>query len=162
MHTVAIANARRAKAFSTDQDQEMASRSGARLLITASADGEAEVLARRIHGASERAGSPFVRARACDLPIEPQMLKDACASLLDTAAGGSILIHDVEQTPPTVQRILVDVFAELEFARASSPSARLMTATRVSLLDRIAAGTFSDRLFYRLNMIHLVVAAGDS
>ena len=49
------------------------------------------------------------------------MLTDACSSLLDTAAGGSILISDVEEMPSTVQRVLMDVFAELEFARASSP-----------------------------------------
>jgi DNA-binding NtrC family response regulator len=56
----------------------------------------------------------------------------------------------------------VDVFAELEFARASSRPVRLMSGTTVSLLDRVASGTFSDRLFYRLNTIHLVVPNGDS
>jgi DNA-binding NtrC family response regulator len=29
------------------------------------------------------------------------------------------------------------------------------SGTTVSLLDRIAAGTFSERVFYRLNIIHL-------
>jgi DNA-binding NtrC family response regulator len=57
---------------------------------------------------------------------------------------------------------LVDVFAELEFARASSRPVRLMSGTTVSLLDRVASGTFPDRLFYRLNTIHLVVPNGDS
>ena len=37
-----------------------------------------------------------------------------------------------------------------------------MSGTTVSLLDRVASGTFSDRLFYRLNTIHLVVPNGDS
>jgi DNA-binding NtrC family response regulator len=100
--------------------------------------------------------------RARDLPIEPQMLRDACSSLLDTAAGGSILISDVEEMPWTVQRQLVDVFADLEFARASSSPVRLMSGTTVSLLDRVASGAFSDRLFYRLNTIHLVVPDVDS
>jgi DNA-binding NtrC family response regulator len=81
---------------------------------------------------------------------------------LDAAAGGSILIHDVEEMSPTVQRVLVDVLAELEFARASSAAVRLMTGATVSLLDCVVAGTFSDRLFYRLNTIHLVAAKGDS
>lgn len=30
----------------------------------------------------------------------------------------------------------------------------------MSLLDRIAAGTFSEQLFYRLNIIHLTVGGG--
>jgi transcriptional regulator of acetoin/glycerol metabolism len=37
---------------------------------------------------------------------------------------------------------------------------RLISGTTTSLLDRVAAGTFSERLFYRLNIIHLL--AGDS
>jgi hypothetical protein len=32
--------------------------------------------------------------------------------------------------------------------------------TTVSLLDQVAAGTFSERLFYRLNIIHLMAEDG--
>jgi DNA-binding NtrC family response regulator len=58
--------------------------------------------------------------------------------------------------PSIVQNQLLDLLAELELARAPSAAVRLVCGTSVSLLDRIAAGTFSERLFYRLNMIHLM------
>jgi DNA-binding NtrC family response regulator len=159
MHTVAIANPKRAVSLLTDQDEELASRSAVRLLITVSEQG-VEALARRIHGASLRGRSPFVRTRARDLPTEPRMLRDTCSNLLDAAAGGTILISDVEELPPTVQRLLVELLAELEVTRAPSDAVRLIAGTTVSLLDRIAAGTFSDRLFYRLNAIHLSMPNG--
>jgi DNA-binding NtrC family response regulator len=92
------------------------------------------------------------------------MLRDNCSSLLDTAAGGSIRISDVEEMPSTVQRVLVDVLAELQVARASSAPVRLIAGTTVSLLDRIAAGTFSDRLFPRLSRAPVIrrTSRGDS
>jgi len=155
------ANARRVEPMLTE-DEEMASRSAARLLITASARGRTEALAQRIHGVSSRAGFPFVRTRARNLPIEPQMLRDTCSDLLDAAAGGSVLISDVEEMPPAVQGALVETLAELESARPPSAAVRLIASTTVSLLDRVAAGTFSDRLFYRLNTIHFVVSNGDT
>ena len=31
---------------------------------------------------------------------------------------------------------------------------RIVASTSVALLDRVMAGTFDDRLFYRLNAIH--------
>jgi DNA-binding NtrC family response regulator len=90
------------------------------------------------------------------------MLRNTCSELLDAAAGGSMLLSDVEEMPATVQGVLVELLAELEVARAPSAAVRLITGTTVSLLDCIAAGTFSDRLFYRLNAIHLVVPNGRS
>ena len=54
----------------------------------------------------------------------------------------------------------IDLLGGLQSARMSSAAARLISGTTVSLLDRVAAGTFSERLFYRLNIIHLVAGAG--
>jgi DNA-binding NtrC family response regulator len=162
MHAVGIADPERTMSVLAVEDEELAGRSAARLLITASAHGGAEALARRIHGAGPRAGSPFVRMQARDFPIESRMLRDNCSKLLDAAAGGSVFIADVEEMPPSVQDLLVDVLAEIEFARAPSTDVRLIVGTTVSLLDRVAAGAFSDRLFYRLNAIHLIVLNGGS
>jgi DNA-binding NtrC family response regulator len=55
----------------------------------------------------------------------------------------------------TVQASLIDVLMELEWVRGPSTAVRLMSGTTVSLVDRIAAGTFSAQLFYRLNIIHV-------
>ena len=56
--------------------------------------------------------------------------------------------------------LLVQLLADLQSARAPSAAVRVISGTTVSLLDRIAAGTFSERLFYRLNLLHLVMRNG--
>lgn len=142
------------------EDEEMAGRSSAPLLVTASTRGEVETVARRIHETSFRAAAPFVRVRTGTLPIEPRLLSESCSALLDDATGGSMLMTDVEEMPAIVQGVLIELLAELQRARAPSAAVRLISGTTVSLLDRIAAGSFSERLFYRLNILHLMVGNG--
>jgi DNA-binding NtrC family response regulator len=133
-------------------DEDVTGRSSARLLITASTQRGVETLARRIHEAGPRAQFPFIHKRARHLPIEPEALGPYCSSVLDAAAGGSILISAVEEMP----------LARLELARCPSAAVRLMSGTTVSLRDRVAARTFSARLFYRLNVIHLMARDGSA
>lgn len=142
------------------EEEEMAGRSSATLLITASTRREVETVARRIHRTSFRATSPFVRVGTVTLPIEFRSLRERCSALLDAATGGSMLMTDVEEMPATVQGLLVELLADLQSARAPSAAVRVISGTTVSLLDRIAAGTFSERLFYRLNLLHLVMRNG--
>ena len=59
-----------------------------------------------------------------------------------------------------MQEALIDLLAGLESARRPSAAVRLISGTTVALLDRVAGGTFSERLFYRLNIIHLTVGNG--
>jgi DNA-binding NtrC family response regulator len=58
--------------------------------------------------------------------------------------------------PSVVQDVLIEWLAELEDARDVSAAVRVMSGTTVSLLDRVVTGTFAERLFYRLNIIHLL------
>ena len=123
-----------------------------------------ERLARRIHAASDRAAFPFVRVAAATLPIDAAVLTERCADLLDTARGGSLLLTDVEQMPAFVQNRLVETFDCLQAALEPTCRVRLLAGTTTALYERIADGTFAERLFYRLNIIHLVDknGAGDS
>ena len=158
MHRVATAGAHDAFALVSAQDEDLAARSSARLLITAPTHRGVEMVARRIHAAG-RAECPFIHTWACDLPVDPKALSAKCSSLLDAAASGSVLISNVEQMAPRVQDVLLEVLTGLEVARRPSPPVRLISGTTVSLLDRVASGAFSELLFYRLNIIH--VSAGD-
>jgi DNA-binding NtrC family response regulator len=144
------------------QDEDLAERSAARLLITDSTHGGVEAIARRIHAGSVRAALPLVQIQARDFPLKPWTLRSTCSHLLDAAAGGSVLIRDVEEMPLIVQALLVELLAEIEVAHAPSARVRLMSGTTVSLRNRVAAGTFSERLFYRLNIIHLMAGNGTS
>jgi DNA-binding NtrC family response regulator len=141
------------------EDEYIAGRSAAALLITAWTRDAMETLARRIHEASFPSPAPFVRVRAGVLPSQPRMFRENCSALLDAATGGSVFITDVEETPAGVQSVLIELLDERQRARVPAP-ARVISGTTVSLVDRIAAGTFSEQLFYRLNLIHLVSRDG--
>jgi DNA-binding NtrC family response regulator len=156
MHHLGTAERVDALALLAVENEELANQSPARLLITAPTQQGVETLARRIHDAGPRARFPFVQRGAG----EPELLKEYCARFLDAAAGGSVLVSAVEEMPATVQDALVDLLGGLESARRPSAPAGLILGTTVSLLDRVAAGTFSERLFYRLNIIHLMVGTG--
>ena len=134
----------------------VASRSRAKLLITAATPEAVETLARRIHGGGPRAQFPFVQKRARDFPVNLEALNDYCVRFLDGAAGGTVFVSAIEETPPTVQDVLIELLAGLESARPPSAAVRLISGTTVSLVERVAAGTFCGRLFYRLNTIHLM------
>ena len=139
------------------QDEDTAGRSDAPLLITASTPTQVEALARRIHQGSVRSGAPFVQVRAGALSTDRPTLRERCSALLDTAGGGSLFVTDVEEMPADTQGVLIDVFDALQHARAPVAAVRFISGTTVSLVDRVVAGTFSEKLFYRLNVIHLVV-----
>jgi transcriptional regulator of aromatic amino acid metabolism len=159
MHNVWIAERDHAVALLAVEDEDVASRSPAPLLITAPTEQEVETLARRVHETGPRARFPFLYTCAGDLPADPDVLRKYCASVLAAAAGGSVLINAVEELPPILQDVLIELLDGRELAPHPSAAVRLISGTTVSLLDRVTAGTFSDRLFYRLNIIHLM--AGD-
>jgi DNA-binding NtrC family response regulator len=160
MHSIGTPERDNAVTLLAVEYETVASRSPARLLITASTRQGVETLARGIHGAGPRAKLPFVHTRAADLPVERVALREYFSDVCAAAAGGSMLINAVEELPPVVQDALIEVFADLEVARSPSADVRLISGTTVSLLDRVAAGTFSGRLFYRLKIIHLIVGNG--
>jgi DNA-binding NtrC family response regulator len=160
MHSVRTAGRNHTMALRAVEDEDLASRSAARLLISAPTQHGVETLARRVHETGPRVQFPFLHTWAGDLPVQPKVLKEYWTRVLATAAGGSVLLSAVEVMPPAVQDALIELLAELEFTRHPSAEIRLISGTTESLLDRVAAGTFSERLFYRLNIIHLMVGNG--
>jgi two-component system response regulator PilR (NtrC family) len=152
----------RALALLAAEDIDMASQSSARLLITASTQQAVETLARRIHASGPRAQSPFVMTSGGELRGGAQALRDGYGRLLDAAATGSVLISAVEEIPAAGQEAFFDLLAGLESAPGPSAEVRLISGTTVSLLDRVATGAFSEQLFYRLNVIHVMAGASPS
>ena len=82
---------------------------------------------------------------------------ETCGGLVHAAAGGSVLLTDIEEMPAAVQDVIIDLLDELRRTHAQPAAVRLISGTTGSLLERVVAGTFSDRLFYRLNVIHFIV-----
>jgi two-component system NtrC family response regulator len=76
------------------------------------------------------------------------------------AEAGTILLQDVGRLGPSVQSKLAERLVRLRGRRQpGSPACRVLASTSEPLLPRVLDGTFDDRLFYRLNVIHLVIAS---
>ena len=138
------------------QDEHLAAQSAARLLITAATGVRVETIARRIHAASSRTMLPFVCTSAYDWPSDPALLRATWTHCVDAAQGGSLLMNDIELLAPFVQDQLIEVLEELQLARTPASDVRLVSGTTVLLFHRVGEGRFSERLFYLLNVLHVV------
>ena len=136
-------------------DECLAANSSARVLISATSASAVEAIAYRIHQRSARADSPFVSIEADDLPADDQRMREECARLFAAADSGSVLVNNVERLSPGAQR---EFLARLERQAVSErrDDARLFTGTTASLFDYVSSGSFSEQLFYRINVVHLL------
>jgi transcriptional regulator of aromatic amino acid metabolism len=124
------------------------------LLITARCASSVTTVARRIHVAAFTPGAPFVAFPGAELLELRWQFDEQWMLLMQAGQGGTVLITDVEKMPDAAQGHFANSLAELRACR-SRDTARLITGTTVSLLDRVKAGQFSDALLYRLNVVHL-------
>ena len=155
MGAVAVTDTVNDRSLAIDDEALAARCSATTVLITADCSAAVERVARRIHAASGRAASPFVRVAAATLPIDAATLTETWADVLDTVGDGTLLLTDVEQLPAIVQQRLFETAESLHAACEPTCRGRLIAGTSAVLRERIADGTFCERLFYRLNTIHV-------
>jgi Nif-specific regulatory protein len=124
-------------------------------------------LARRIHSLSGCRRGPFqaVDCGAPDSVLERELFSVLAADLVPPsvtgpsprrAEGGTLFLHEIGQLRAHAQARLRDLLAERGRERLRGPQRRIMASTSDLLLPRVAVGTFDERLFYRLNVIHLI------
>jgi len=129
-----------------------------------------ELIARAIHKRSPRATRAFIRVNCAAIP--PALLaselfgheKGAFTGALqrrvgrfEAAHGGTIFLDEIGDLPAETQIALLRVLQEREFERigSSHPIAvdvHVLAATNRDLPAAVAAGTFRQDLFYRLNV----------
>jgi len=137
-------------------EEVLAARCAAPLLITALFPFTVRAIARRVHAASPRAAAPLLHTSVHAFPVDDPRPLEFWSALLARADGGSLLLTHLEDAPAIVQEQLITVLDDLTDARrAGTAAVRLMGGTTACLADRVALGTFSDRLFYRLNVLHI-------
>src|SRR5690606_14820422 len=76
----------------------------------------------------------------------------------ELADGGTIFLDDIDDMPLATQVKLLRVIQEREFERVGGERTvrvdiRLVSATKVSLLDLVKQGKFREDLYYRLNVV---------
>jgi transcriptional regulator with GAF, ATPase, and Fis domain len=142
------------------------------LLLGESGTGK-EVAARALHRNSRRADKPFVAVNCATLGdnlLESELFgheKGAFTGavglkkgLLETADGGTVFLDEVGEMPLTVQAKMLRVLQEREFSRLGSTrpikvNVRLIAATNKDLRAAVAAGSFREDLWHRLNVVAL-------
>jgi DNA-binding NtrC family response regulator len=110
----------------------------------------AEEVATRIHrnGLNKRGAFLTVDCARTQRPDQLEVIFEAAAP------RGTVFLRDVDRLAPHLQTAL--------YLRMAPLGVRVIAATSESLLNAAARGTFDERLFYRLNQIHLIAApAGD-
>ncbi len=147
----------------------------ATVLITGENGTGKELLARAIHEESPRSDSPFVGVSCAALPeslIESELFgheKGSFTSATQTrkgrfelADGGTLFLDEIGDLTATVQVKLLRVLQERAFERVGGTKTlnvdiRLIAASNRDLEKDVEAGRFRRDLFYRLNVVPLML-----
>ena len=134
-----------------------------------------ELAAKAIHRNSPRAARPFIAINCATIPeglLESELFghekgafTDAIVQKrgrLELANGGVVFLDEIGELAPALQVKLLRVLQEREFERVGgtrpiSVDIRLIAATNRHLAQAVKAGQFRADLFYRLNVVNLVM-----
>lgn len=142
-----------------------ASRSDAPVLLTGRAQ-DTEALAREIHSLSGWRHGRFVvvdcggLAEAELLGVMERMLFSASPADRPQARlrqDGTLLLRNVEKLPVRGQRILSDWLETSCASTVRRTGRRLMATASSSLLPAVLDGRFDAGVYYRLNVLHLIL-----
>jgi len=148
----------------------IAAERGATVLLQGETGAGKGVLARWIHGHSDRAGAPFVEVSCSSLRgslLADELfghVKGAFTSavedrdgLLDAADGGTLFLDDVTDMDPTVQPQFLNAIERKTYRRVGEvrerrSDFRLITATNRDIGRQVRKGLFREDLYFRVNV----------
>ena len=165
-----------AAVLALQEEIHYASRCDAKVLITGESGAGKEIVARLIHDASLRRRSPLVTVNCAALTetlLETELFGHVRGSftgayrdrigVFEQAHRGTVFMDEVGETTPRMQGLLLRFLETGEIQRVGSDQVqsrvdvRVIAATNRNLLENVAAKTFREDLYYRLNVIHLRV-----
>jgi propionate catabolism operon transcriptional regulator len=146
------------------------------VLITGESGTGKEMFAQGVHNASRRRERPFVAINCAAFPealLESELFgyeegaftgsrRGGRAGLFEAAHTGTIFLDEVGDVPLTLQTRLLRVLQERQVLRLGSNDptpvdVRVLAATNRDLKQEIARGAFREDLYYRLNILPIVV-----
>jgi two-component system nitrogen regulation response regulator NtrX len=159
-----------------DMELRQAARSDAKTLLTGESGVGKEVAARLLHKYSARSHRPFVAMNCAGVPdslLESELFGHVRGSftgayrdkpgILEQAHGGTVLLDEVGEMSLRMQALLLRFLEDGQIHRVGSErttanvDVRVVAATNRVLTDRITGGFFREDLYYRLNVIHLII-----
>src|SRR5216684_1247466 len=147
------------------------------VLITGESGTGKELIATALHEGSSRRNKPLIRINCAAIPkdlmeselfgYERGAFTGAVTSKpgrFELASGGTLFLDEIAEIPVEMQVKLLRVLQESEFERVGGiktirVDVRLVAATNRDLKREIAAGTFREDLFYRLNVVPIALPA---
>jgi transcriptional regulator with PAS, ATPase and Fis domain len=155
---------------------ERVARSDAKVLITGESGAGKEVVARAINSASPRASQPFVPVNCAGIPetlLESELFGHVKGSFtgayrdkpgkLEMSDNGTIFLDEIGEMTLRMQGLLLRFLETGEIQKVGAErvtrvtNVRVLTATNRSLRDLINQGLFREDLYYRINVIHIIV-----
>lgn len=136
-----------------------------------------ELVARAVHGCSHRAAKPFVAVNCSAIPenlLEAEFFgarKGAYTGstqdrqgLFQAAKGGTLFLDEIGDLPLAMQSKLLRVIQErtvraVGATQEESVDVRIVSATHKDLAAGVTDGSFRQDLYYRLNVIEILVPA---
>jgi transcriptional regulator with GAF, ATPase, and Fis domain len=167
---------RSAEVAALEQEIDRVARSDAKVLITGESGVGKEIVARAIHSRGPRASHVFAPVNCAGLPetlLESELFGHVKGSFtgayrdkpgkLETAHMGTIFLDEVGEMTLRMQGLLLRFLETGEIQKVGADGSgrivnvRVIAATNRDLREMIKQGTFREDLFYRLNVIHIVV-----
>ena len=149
--------------------------SAANVLVTGESGTGKELVARALHFNSPRAKKAFVAVNCAAIPdqlLESELFgykkgaftdaRTDRAGMFAEADGGTIFLDEIGDLSPALQAKLLRVLQERELrplgaARSEKIDVRVLSATNRDLEQRMREGVFREDLYYRLNVIEVVL-----
>lgn len=134
-----------------------------------------ELVARALHQNSRRKSKPFVPLNISALPestLESELFGHEKGSftgaerrrigMFEYANGGTLFLDEVGEMPMSTQIKLLRVLEDGQITRVGTNepikvNVRMVAATNADLKDMVARGTFRKDLYYRLNVVNVVL-----
>jgi two-component system response regulator AtoC len=155
--------------------ERVAASAASTVLLTGETGTGKDLVAKAIHYHSDRGSRPFVNITCSALPeqlLESELFghergaftdaRQQKRGLFETADGGTVFLDEIGEMTPGLQSKLLRFLEEKTFKRVGGLAdirvdVRVVAATNRNLEDEVKAGKFREDLFYRLQVMPIVL-----